>query len=426
MSHRFRGIRVPRGLAALLIVLTIVPLSPKADAVGYTEAEVTDVAIHITLGHGLTPGDIWHVAAGMHVREREWELTVSGDLIGSGTFRENAFHEGPCDGETCQGRLDRIGEIVIDTETERWTGAIAVTQGSDRIVSARSVLMERASGESQAMLLDAASLADDGALRLSGRKVTLNGPTAGVSFSQSMCVTGDTTAHGGFLASKPADDAGPARIRFDALGNGGELGMHGDGRQVGRVGLFYTEFVAARRADYLLGEFVLAGASGAYRDLVGFGIVRATMTEEPRCDSGHEFIANWIGVAQITFDPTLVLPPQVRFTSPQDNTTVENPIQIAADIWHVTLEPAGAAREGFGHLHLIVDAPCVAPGEVIPNSELHIHLDSGANTTEISLPAGHHRLCIQVGNGEHVATAATDVVNIFVTPPPTDGGNFGN
>jgi hypothetical protein len=83
----------------------------------------------------------------------------------------------------------------------------------------------------------------------------------------------------------------------------------------------------------------------------------------------------------------------------------------------LTIEAAGAVSEGAGHFHLMVDAGCLSPSELIPADETHIHLAVGESETELSLPAGEHTLCLQAGDGHHAALVLTDEITVAA-----DGG----
>lgn len=108
--------------------------------------------------------------------------------------------------------------------------------------------------------------------------------------------------------------------------------------------------------------------------------------------------------------------PVVYFTQPLDGTTVVSPVSVAAGVEHLRLEPAGAVVEGAGHLHVMVDAPCLDAGQPIPRDATHVHLGDGSTTTTLTLAPGEHRLCLQAGNGAHLALAATDTVTVNVRP----------
>lgn len=95
--------------------------------------------------------------------------------------------------------------------------------------------------------------------------------------------------------------------------------------------------------------------------------------------------------------------PTVNFTQPQNNATVSNPVQVKWAAQNFRVEPAGAVNTGAGHLHVMVDTPCVAAGQVIVNDDTHKHFGKAQMETELSLTPGKHTLCLQAADGAHVA-----------------------
>lgn len=108
----------------------------------------------------------------------------------------------------------------------------------------------------------------------------------------------------------------------------------------------------------------------------------------------------------------------VSIASPEDGATVESPVSVSMEANGFSIEPAGSVREGAGHFHLMVDASCLAAGQVIPEDAEHLHFGDGATETEVDLPAGEHTLCLQAGDGAHTALPLTDRVTITVAGPP--------
>jgi hypothetical protein len=104
----------------------------------------------------------------------------------------------------------------------------------------------------------------------------------------------------------------------------------------------------------------------------------------------------------------------VSISSPEDGATVASPFEVAMEAEGFAVEPAGNAREGAGHFHLMVDADCVAAGEQIPQDDAHRHHADGATETQLQLPAGEHTLCLQAGDGEHTALDLTHEITITV------------
>jgi hypothetical protein len=91
--------------------------------------------------------------------------------------------------------------------------------------------------------------------------------------------------------------------------------------------------------------------------------------------------------------------------SPADGATVASPVHVTLGAEHFTVEPAGAVKAGAGHLHFIVDAPCVAAGSVIPKDAQHLHYGQGQLAADLELRPGQHTLCLQAADGAHTALA---------------------
>lgn len=104
----------------------------------------------------------------------------------------------------------------------------------------------------------------------------------------------------------------------------------------------------------------------------------------------------------------------VSFVAPVDGATIAGgvPVELAAE--GVTIEPAGEVRDGAGHLHVIADRGCVAAGEAIPRDVDHVHLGMGQADGMVYLGPGTHELCVQVGDGAHIASEVTRTITVEV------------
>ena len=111
--------------------------------------------------------------------------------------------------------------------------------------------------------------------------------------------------------------------------------------------------------------------------------------------------------------------PAVAFASPEDGAEVANPVAVEFTTNEFTLEPAGEVHEHAGHLHVMVDVPCVEPGQAIPRDANHIHFGKGQTEGKIDLAAGEHTLCLQAGDGAHVALDLTDEIHVTVDDSPS-------
>jgi hypothetical protein len=71
------------------------------------------------------------------------------------------------------------------------------------------------------------------------------------------------------------------------------------------------------------------------------------------------------------------------------------------------VEPAGAVNTGAGHLHIMVDMPCVPAGQQVINDAAHLHYGKAQMQAELTLSPGPHTLCLQAADGAHIALAGT-------------------
>lgn len=92
----------------------------------------------------------------------------------------------------------------------------------------------------------------------------------------------------------------------------------------------------------------------------------------------------------------------VYFIAPEDGATVTNPVRVVFGLKGMGVAPAGIAREGTGHHHLLIDADPPPPGTPIPTDDRHRHFGAGQTETELTLPPGEHTLRLLVGDELHV------------------------
>ena len=108
---------------------------------------------------------------------------------------------------------------------------------------------------------------------------------------------------------------------------------------------------------------------------------------------------------------------RVFFTNLNDGDTVDSPVTVQWSAENFTIEPAGEVRAGAGHLHIMVDADCVAAGQIVPADDNHLHYGKAQTEATLELTPGEHTLCLQAADGAHSALAgdgATQVVTITV------------
>jgi hypothetical protein len=104
----------------------------------------------------------------------------------------------------------------------------------------------------------------------------------------------------------------------------------------------------------------------------------------------------------------------VELTAPADFAHVAGAVPVAMAASGITIEPAGESHDGAGHFHVIADAGCLPEGESIVKDPDHVHFGQGQTEGLIYLAPGRHELCLQVGDGIHLALDVTDSVTIDV------------
>ena len=87
---------------------------------------------------------------------------------------------------------------------------------------------------------------------------------------------------------------------------------------------------------------------------------------------------------------------RVFFIAPTDGATVSSPVAVEMGVNNFIVEPAtNGVREGSGHLHIMVDTPCVSRRLTVPPDDQHLHFGGGQMTAVLDLPPGEHFLCLQ-------------------------------
>ena len=93
--------------------------------------------------------------------------------------------------------------------------------------------------------------------------------------------------------------------------------------------------------------------------------------------------------------------PRVFFGNLKGGETVSSPLTVEMGVEGYAIEPAGAAKEGTGHHHLVIDGGPVPAGEVVPADETHLHFGKGQTSASVTLPPGEHTLTLQFADGLH-------------------------
>jgi LysM repeat protein len=109
--------------------------------------------------------------------------------------------------------------------------------------------------------------------------------------------------------------------------------------------------------------------------------------------------------------------PSVRFVAPEDGAVTPPRFDVEMAAEGIVVEPAGEIHEGAGHFHIMVDSDFVAPGELVPFDDQHLHYGQGQLTTTLELAPGVHTLRLQLANGAHIALAGAqyrDTITVTV------------
>lgn len=156
--------------------------------------------------------------------------------------------------------------------------------------------------------------------------------------------------------------------------------------------LHYGNGQSEATLDLLPGQYKLClqAADGAHIALPGDGMA----------DEINVTVANYNG-------------PRVFFASPTDGAIVSSSVQVTMASENFTVEPAGEVHERAGHLHIMVDTPCLPAGEVIPKDEMHLHYGNGQTEADIELAPGKHTLCLQAADGAHIALPGAGMTQVF-------------
>jgi hypothetical protein len=98
--------------------------------------------------------------------------------------------------------------------------------------------------------------------------------------------------------------------------------------------------------------------------------------------------------------------PRAFFVQPQDGASVKSPVklQFGTEAFPIAAVPQGTVTEtrpGVGHFHVAVDADCLPTGAEIPKANPWVHFGDGKDVIDMQLPAGMHRLTVQVGDDLH-------------------------
>jgi hypothetical protein len=128
-------------------------------------------------------------------------------------------------------------------------------------------------------------------------------------------------------------------------------------------------------------------------------------------DSGPEPVSS-VATSQSAPEPAAAVPQlprtpapdgaSVYIIAPENGAAVANPIRIVFGLRGFGVAPAGIERPDAGHHHLLIDTELPPLSAPIPADDRHRHFGLGQTETELTLPAGEHRLQLLLGDHLHV------------------------
>jgi hypothetical protein len=107
--------------------------------------------------------------------------------------------------------------------------------------------------------------------------------------------------------------------------------------------------------------------------------------------------------------------PRVFFIAPEEGATVSSPVHFEFGAENFAVEPVGdgAIHEGAGHHHVGLDTDCLPAGEIIPEAAPWVHFGDASSTFDSQFEPGEHRVCLQIGDGEHRTIEGLNAVVTF-------------
>ena len=105
----------------------------------------------------------------------------------------------------------------------------------------------------------------------------------------------------------------------------------------------------------------------------------------------------------------------VYFVAPVNGATVTSPFMVRFGLKGMEVRPAGEQISGTGHHHLLINRDSLAPGQIIPVDDVHIHFGKGQTETELKLQPGTYKLTLQFADGFHLSYGKDMSATLTVT-----------
>jgi hypothetical protein len=94
---------------------------------------------------------------------------------------------------------------------------------------------------------------------------------------------------------------------------------------------------------------------------------------------------------------------KVHFLYPHNGALVGQTFEAKFAVEGMKVAAAGPVVQGTGHFHVLIDAPAVKAGEVVPADANHIHYGKGQMEAPMKLTPGKHTLTLEFADGSHRA-----------------------
>ena len=93
---------------------------------------------------------------------------------------------------------------------------------------------------------------------------------------------------------------------------------------------------------------------------------------------------------------------RVHILWPEDGQVIHGPFWVRMGLSGAGIAPAGVAKDGTGHHHILIDTPLPNLDEPIPNDRNHLHFGLGQTEARLDLPPGQHTLQLLLGDENHM------------------------
>jgi hypothetical protein len=93
---------------------------------------------------------------------------------------------------------------------------------------------------------------------------------------------------------------------------------------------------------------------------------------------------------------------EVYFIAPSAGEVVTSPVVVRFGLKNMGVAPAGVAKAGTGHHHLIVDAELPPLDLPVPSNDHSRHFGMGQTEVSLDLPPGPHTLQLLLADENHI------------------------